>query len=189
MLIQLDRILHERFFNPLVRLIQKWLHINRYHLLFGSEIASEVLFVVTMVLGTGYWFLVYRRGFDVAVCAIGIFGAVDSLRTGVAARRIAAMREAAAQFEERGFVVAPVELILLSRFRKTGRAYWNVVYLSMIASLVFLVALGANVDWVNVAFCASFANRLFNVHLWDVDDLDPRDRERLFRKEPQPSSA
>lgn len=188
MLVQLDRFLHDRVFNPLARQIQKWLHVNRYHLLFGSEIVSEVLFFVTMVIGTGYWFMIHRRVSDMAMCTFGILMAVDTLRSGVAARRVAAMREAAARFEDRGFVVAPVELILLSRTRKTGRVYWNVTYLGMLA-ITFLVAFGINLDWVSVAFCTSFANRLLNLHLWDVNDLDPRDREYLFKQESQTSST
>ncbi len=185
MLIRFDRFLHGRVFNPLVRLIQRHLHVNRYHILFVSEILQDVLFVTTIVLGSLYRFATTHDPFFVAMFLFGLWVVSSWYAYGSSTRVFEAMRETSARFEERGFAKPPVELIRLAVRRRADRPFWNVVNVTMISVGIFLPFFGLHTDWLNVAFHLSFANYLFNAHLWDVDDLDPRDREYFLRTQMQ----
>ncbi|NBS41485.1 hypothetical protein EBS80_02390 [bacterium] len=185
MLIRFDRFLHDRVFNPLVRLIQRRLHVNRYHVLFASEILSEALFFLTVVVGSLYRWVTKHDAFYALMFLFGAWILHHTYSRGSFARVIEAMRETAARFEERGFAKPPVELILLAVRRRFDRPVWNVVSVAMILIRVAASLLGIHADWLDMMFTALFANFLFNKHLWDVDDLDPRDREYLFQKQSQ----
>lgn len=188
MLIAFDRFIHGWIFNPVVRLIQAWFHVNRYHLLFVSEAAAAALYALI-----GCYLLVAGvLKFDPFYLGCGLlyaFVVTDWVRTGRVAQRLNAMKEAYERFEDRGFARPAATLVVLAADRKSSRPLMNLITVVFLIGDGVLWWRGISLGWFNGVMTVFFVTTWVNAHLWDVDDLDPRDREFLFGPQGQTDSS
>lgn len=184
MLIAFDRFVHRRLFNPVFLLVQKWFHVSRYHLLFAAETLVFMLFMLlgAFFLATGIFKadpLALLVGIMYVVITVGV------VQTGLMARRLTALKEVYERFEERGFARPAVTLIALAADRKSSRLLTNPMVLCVWITSAIILASGKSLEPLMVAIVAYLSVTCVDEHLWDADDLDPRDREYLFHPQSQ----
>jgi len=196
MLIQLDRFLHERVFNPLALRMQAKFHVNRYHLLVVFGVLSILLNVIVMFIGSVAEAVTKHSVIDGLTAVSTFVGIAILFSTGLVTNYLSALLEAARRFEERGFIVQPTALIHHAITCVMVRPYANVVVLALPLFALnealgwLLVQLGGpaqpltalHIGRLAFAFCF-----VFEIHLWDAQDLDPRDRE--YHKQLQKSTS
>lgn len=186
MLIQFDRFLHDRVFNPLSLMMQRRFRVNRYHLLVIFGVVDILMNIGFMFIGSLVLYSTNGNVIEGLTAVVSFAGIAIWLSAGMATSQLSALAEAAARFEEGGFVSQPTKLIMLAMLYESIRP--NVNLLLVVFPLLFLngmfgwltVQLGGHADQMSAlslgraAYLACF---IYEIHLWHVQDLDPRDRE------------
>ncbi len=177
-----DQFLHKCIFNPTAHALQRWLYINRYHLLFGSQLTELVLYVL-MAVAIPVWMFVEGGSGDILICLIGGGFLWMRMRDGGVARYVRSLKEMANRSEEKGFSKPPTDLLLVAVRVRAERSWVNVMS-TMCALLAPLALLHAGTKAIylvtSLVFFTWSVTKIWTSHLWDVDNLDPRDREYLF---------
>lgn len=188
MLREYDKFLHKKVLNPLFRMVQKLLHLNRWHLLLAVELLDIVLSVL-MVAASAALFLIGDLGApwiilvpcSMLILAARLFGEQRK-------RMRATMALLAQKFEEGRRAVPSEEVLRQGIVARQRRPVENVVATGMLLSFPL--------DWVftDVTPVAEFYWACFSVqfcleglvgHLWDVDDVDPLERAFLLGQTPE----
>jgi hypothetical protein len=187
LLLLLDKVIHDQICNPIAGWLQRWLHVNRYHLLFAGGLSNVFLLWPSHGLGA-VMNIQYYGWTSFCVLQLVMAVAVPPLVYGLGSLReyFTALFSALRRFEDVGFGQPSDVLIRWARTAKRLRPYLNLFALFDVFALwlIWLVP-GTLNEW---PFCflllhaevASLCVFVFDLHMWDVDDLDPRDREYLF---------
>jgi len=192
-----DLFLQVRIVRPFALWLQRWLHINRYHLLFMTGVLSIVVFTVSYIMIPIVRISIGPQppsAGQFLILGSGIIMLSSWFGTGLFMRQMRALKAAAARFEEAGYAKQTIDLVEYATVCKSFRPICSGVLmpflLIMVAHEGFSLLIGSYAPAMSaiehadrLSFMLWIAVYLFDMHLWDVDNLDPRDRKYLL--EPQ----
>lgn len=188
-----DRWLHNRLFNPFFTWLQKWLHWNRFQIIYGF---LACMYAAGVMIGLTYVSVAF---FDRSIP--GIAGLRTMIGTSVllfvgmtvlvkeAKRTFQDLKKASERFEETGqsrvshFLYTKIVQEREARIGRNVSATLASVFLSLNAWMYpfldtrtgCILVVGLFIAWTTLA------------HLWDVDGVKLEDRANLF--EPQPDTV
>lgn len=169
-----DNWLHSKVMNPTYRWVQAWLHCNRFQLIQFMLIMqglATVFYVYTISPNKGSPALKYGSILPI----IGLL--VIRVK-----RYWAALSQASIEFEEGlesraiAYLLPNIRMALFGRtFGLNFMATGELIFLPLPAIGVY------RLDAWQLGMSALIATWFIEFHLWDADDLPPKDRKRLLR--------
>lgn len=181
----LDAWLHSRFTNPMFDQIQRWLHVNRFDL-FRWGLVVSVGLAAMLVIRSSYLFLVTGKFIEIlTVVAVPMYVA-DIVMYGF--RRIwDDLLEASERYENGQFTRAEPELMTFCQRRVTTRLVWLVFVIVGVEWELMPLYPGISSEsdffWITHLICLWLIG-----HLYDANDIHPRDRTYLLSPQDQEAS-
>ncbi len=172
-----DRFLHGKLMNPAFRWVQKLFHWNRFQLIRIFMIIATVFTILGTAAGFVTVFIDHDHDLIVHCLNLSVYTLWRVVRFNP---HYDGLKEASETFEATGHAVPAENLIIFANVLKALRPSGNAVSLLILLIFVILppISFGRSVGGLFM----SIALMIFMIecHLWDIDDIDPKDREYLF---------
>lgn len=194
MLTKLDDLIYHAASKPLIDLLQKWFHWNRYQLIAGClkklmMFCAGIVVVGVFVTASQWW---ARREMMILETAILLIIIVLVL---VSAKKwrplITDLQECSTAFEEGRRPTMSMATVDHQAFLRSYRATHVFECCSELGLVVTYVLRDDMYDIASL-WALTFlvtATTVFEGHLWRSSDLDPRDRRSIMEPERETSSA
>lgn len=188
MRVRLDLFVNKRIMNPLFGFAQRWLHINRYRIIFIALSLSVLSYLGMIVSQIDYFIAQLQSGKWTLATGwappfIAVFFTVlfwdMYLRNGSLAMVMRALHESSSRLEAGGASRQAAILIHLAVWARKIRLDANLVLIVVTVVDVFLVIVRPEVFVPPLQWIASWMLlfwQLVTLHAQDANDIDPRDR-------------
>ncbi|MCR4312522.1 MAG: hypothetical protein NUV56_04540 [Candidatus Uhrbacteria bacterium] len=173
---QADGWLHKNVTDPIFGWMQCWLHVNRFDLLRWGLVANILIAAIIVVCEV--CFFMVTRNFGVLISAACIYFYVfDIIQYGF--RNLwKALTDASERFEQGQFTSANPALVSFCRYRAGMRTLYMLFLPIAISSCLTF-------GWVSAIYTLHLVCLWLIGHLYDANDIDPRDRTYLMSPQDQ----
>jgi len=172
-----DMLIHEWLMRPIFERVQKMFHINRFDLIRYS-LYCFFAYPTSIVLGIG---AALKSGdLLTAFIAAATAGVMLPFVIKMTMDLIPELEDASTRFEDRQFTGFHGHMLWWAQIAKTLRYFGNIN--TPIVTFCVMSSSSENVTMQAAMILLEFftISAWVEAHLWDIDDIDPDDRDHLF---------
>ncbi|KKW29668.1 MAG: hypothetical protein UY72_C0036G0010 [Candidatus Uhrbacteria bacterium GW2011_GWD2_52_7] len=180
----LDAWIHKRVMNPVFAWMQRWLHVNRFDLLRYGLVVNVVLPALVMLEAVHDVSIGKSSG--IVMILITMLYVSDIVSAGFG-NLWSALKNASERFEHGQFTAAEPVLVNFCRGRTQMRKIWTIFIYAEFQYTLYPRYVGEH--WSSeVMYTLMMIGFWLFAHLYDSNDIDPRDRTYLLGPQDQEAS-